>query len=188
MDKQPNKTLEDFIRDNKDLFEAEALPKDDKIKFLNKLQVIDNKNSKNDNNIRSIKNIFSSFKIRYIAISSVAVLALFFTIMVNRNDSAIKEIESIQALENMYNNKVKKLADDIIKEYLDSHNEKTEQEIDSNIKSAIESLTDETIPLSEQLPEYADKEELYKIIKEYYSQKMEGLHRMKLLLANNELE
>ena len=57
---------------------------------------------------------------------------------------------------------------------------------DQNIINSIKSITEEAIPLSEQLPAELSQEKRAEILREYYKAKTAGLKKIKTLYAQND--
>ena len=58
----------------------------------------------------------------------------------------------------------------------------------AQVKSVVSALTEDAIPMSEQIPSELSKDEQFKILKKYYNQKMAGLKNIKVFIAQNNPE
>lgn len=156
--------LEKIIKENRKLFNEGLMPDGHKERFLKKIA------PKQKNKIRTI-----SFLKLSISIAAVIIISLIITNIYISN----KQIDTIIDVRNYSEYKEMTSLEQQIISLTDKMNETIKYETISNINS----ITVETIPLSEQLPKEISEKEKAIILKKYYQQKVNALKNMKTLLA-----
>lgn len=156
--------LEKIIKENRTLFNEGLMPDGHKERFLKKIA------PKQKNKIRTI-----SFLKLSISIAAVIIISLIITNIYISN----KQIDTIIDVRNYSEYKEMTSLEQQIISLTDKMNETIKYETISNINS----ITVETIPLSEQLPKEISEKEKAIILKKYYQQKVNALKNMKTLLA-----
>lgn len=117
---------------------------------------------------------------RIIAVPLAATFLVFFTIGIyfKSLDSQSDELNKIYV---EYCTEVAALSDEIYT--------MSDSEIDRDAKATtIDNITFEAIPLVSQLPSELSEREKVKIMKDYYSQKLDGIRRLKTLVSESMIE
>src|SRR5574344_163350 len=160
--------LKMFIDENKEQFSEELLPNGDTERFLSKMK-------RGDIHFgRVVKKRPVSF-IRIVAfpIAAVAVLMLIMNIFVK----GLGEEDETKRIYTDYCREVAQISTEI--QMMTNEN---------NISVAdrtIDNITFEAIPFIEQLPPEMTPKQRAKAVKEYYSQKLDGVKRLKTLVADS---
>lgn len=169
--------LENIIAHNREKFNEGTLPDGHKDRFLKKMDKI-KVNKKKINRLRN----------RIITVSSAAIiiLALSIFIMHNNNNSnwQIVKIDTSSVETKVPEEIEMNLLEKQIKDIANKMNEADKSITLSNVSS----LTFEAIPLSEQLPKELSQEQKALILKKYYKQKVEGLKKIKVFLAEQNIQ
>ncbi|MDD2242272.1 MAG: hypothetical protein PHI08_04205 [Bacteroidales bacterium] len=202
--------LENFVEKNRDLFDNGELPAEHKNRFLKKLEAV-RAEEKADENVaeaphngnrlqdvlNSAGNWFAETARRfttkkallYFATPSVAIAAIcLFFILKENNIERVKlvspqGITNVAAMENIYLKQVKNYGNVLI-----NSSSNAGDAAQAQVKSVVSALTEDAIPMSEQIPSELSKDEQFKILKKYYNQKMAGLKNIKVFIAQNNPE
>ena len=202
--------LENFVEKNRDLFDNEELPAGHQERFLKKLEAVraEEKAAEqvagavhNGNRLQDILNTVGNWfaetarrfttrkALLYFATPSVAIAAIcLFFILKENNVERIKLVSpqgvtNVAAMENIYLKQVKNYGNILI-----NSSSNAGDATQAQVKSVVSALTEDAIPMSEQIPSELYKKEQFKILKEYYNQKMAGLKHIKVFIAQNDPE
>ncbi|HNY05900.1 MAG TPA: hypothetical protein PK500_06260 [Candidatus Egerieousia sp.] len=202
--------LENFVEKNRDLFDNEELPAGHQERFLKKLEAVraEEKAAEqvagavhNGNRLQDILNTVGNWfaetarrfttrkALLYFATPSVAIAAIcLFFILKENNVERIKLVSpqgvtNVAAMENIYLKQVKNYGNILI-----NSSSNAGDATQAQVKSVVSALTEDAIPMSEQIPSELSKNEQFKILKEYYNQKMAGLKNIKVFIAQNDPE
>lgn len=165
------KDLEQYIKENKELFNDGELPMGHHTRFHLKLQ--EQKPTKKQ------KTVTLTYKTATAIILSVAALFIITFILgdLSKKESA-KTISVTIMSPDIYSQKMKHAENEVI-ELSKQLNERTEEQV----LTTLENITFEAIPLAEQLPKELSDTERAKILQDYYKQKTEGIKKIKRFLA-----
>ena len=182
--------IERFVEKHREEFNHGKMPEGHKERFMQKLES-EPRISVAERLKKTIGEAFKTLTLKkaglYFGIPAVAVVAVCLVIMGinNRGYNRIElvtpaDAESAEALENAYLQQIRDYGKSVI-----SFSHSTAPCIEEQISDAVSSISDDAVPMSVQLPQEISRKEQFKILKEYYNQKMLGLHRIKLCLAEN---
>ncbi|MDO4735626.1 MAG: hypothetical protein Q4B21_01210 [Bacteroidia bacterium] len=155
--------LEKFITDNIEQFNDGQMPAADKELFNKKLK---------ESELQKVSKIGFA---RIIRMTSVAVAAIVLVFIV-KNVTITKEAKTIDVVN--YTQQLAKEGDEILNLYKEMAPEALEE-----LKSTLNIVLHESIPLNEQLPDELSADKKALILREYYKQKSEALKSLKLLYA-----
>jgi hypothetical protein len=199
--------LEKFVEKNRYLFDNEELPAGHQERFLKKLEAARaeekaaeqvagaaNNGNRLQDILNSVGNWFAETARRfttkkallYFATPSVAIAAIcLFFILKENNIERVKLVSpqgvtNVAAMENIYLRQVKNYGNVLI-----NSSSNAGDATQAQVKSVVSALTEDAIPMSEQIPSELSKDEQFKILKKYYNQKMAGLKNIKVFIAQN---
>ena len=159
-------SLKKYITENKDRFEGE-LPEGHRERFLEKLDRCRQMQSAG----RPVK--WTPLKqVGRIAASLAAVFVLAFFI------GNFFQKESLSSTAASYRSKLEEMKNQILR-----LSQKAAPEMQEYTINTLENILFEPVPLQEQLPEELSSREKEKILEEYYNQKMQGVKKLKIFLA-----
>lgn len=150
-------SLRNFINENRDSFNNSELRSGHKERFLKRL-----KGQKTESHTQFI--IIPQWA--RMAVASAVVILMAIPIFVNQRFSQMESGEYFaQILENQ-SDRIEKLANTL------------DPETQYNVKSTLRQLTEDPIPLVQQLPNSISRKERREIVKGYYNNKLEGAERL----------
>lgn len=164
--------LEKYIQDNLEQFNSGEMLAGHQERFMAKLQA-GQANGENTNPHRKTPHLFSSRSIfAATAAAAAIIIAFFITTGSPVSDDEAYTIAIHEVAEEMY------LEETDILMML--------RKDDQNIINSVKSITEEAIPLSEQLPAELSSEKRIEILREYYKTKTAALKKFKTLYAQSE--
>jgi hypothetical protein len=202
-----NNELENFVEKNREQFNNGELPAGHQERFLKKLEAARAEKAASEQVTGAVKNRnwlhaalvstgewfaetarrFTTKKaLLYFATPAVAITAICLVFILKEDKIGSVKLVSPQgitdvtAMENNYMQQVKNYGNTLINSSSNAGNEAQAQ-----VKSVVSALTEDAIPMSEQIPSELSKDEQLKILKDYYNQKMEGLQNVKVFIAQN---
>lgn len=202
--------LEKFVEKNRDQFDNGELPDGHQERFLKKLEAVRTEEAASEEVAGAAKNRnwlhaalvstgewfaetarrFTTKKaLLYFATPAVAITAICLVFILKENNIRTVKLVSpqgltdITAVENNYMQQVRNYGNTLI-----NSSSNTGDATRAQVKSVVSALTEDAIPMSEQLPSELSKDEQLKILKDYYNQKMAGLKNVKVFIAQNSPE
>lgn len=159
-------SLKKYITENKDRFEGE-LPEGHRERFLEKLDRCRQAQSAGTPTkwtpLKQVGRIAAS-------IAAVFVLAFFIGNFFQK--------ESLSSTAASYRSKLEEMKNQILR-----LSQRAAPEMQEYTINTLENILFESVPLQEQLPEELSSREKEKILEEYYNQKMQGVKKLKIFLA-----
>lgn len=159
-------TLKDIIKENKEMFTEQSLPEGDLDRFLAKLD----KSGVAEPARRPRMKLY-----RALSLPVAAALILFMGVGIFAKVTS--EENQLKRVYVEYCNEVATLSSEIQMMTVGDDMRMADR--------AVENITFEAIPLEEQLPTELPKREKVQIMKDYYSQKLEGVRRLKTLMSDS---
>ena len=210
-----NNELENFVKKNREQFDNGELPAGHQDRFLKKLEAaraqeratdkvaetaagqvaeaVQNRNwlhtalvSVGEWFAETARRFTTKKALLYFATPSVAIAAIcLFFILKENNIGGVKlvspqGITDVAAIEDNYMQQVKNYGNTLI-----NSSSNASDATQAQVKSVVSALTEDAIPMSEQIPSELSKDEQLKILKDYYNQKMAGLKNVKVFIAQN---
>lgn len=166
MDNMEN--LEKYIQDNLEQFNCGEMPLGHQERLMAKLQAAQAAPERKAPRLFSRRSIFAAT-----AAAAAIVIAFFITTGSPASDSDDYTIAIHEVAEEMYIEEAEimmMLGED-----------------DQNIVNSVKSITEEAIPLSEQLPAELSQEKRAQILREYYKAKTAALKNFRVLAHSNEI-
>lgn len=163
--------LEQYIKENKDLFHRDRLPEGHKERFMKKLQ--------NASPGREKSNIFNTVVRIILPVAAVFVIAF---IIDNRSARIIDFLENRYT----YTTNYALLMADEERQVIELMKE-TDPFTGRQLMMALENITFEAIPLKDQLPAELSEKEKRQIMNNYYKQKTEGIQQIKDFLIQEQI-
>lgn len=160
--------LEKYIQDNLEQFNCGEMPLGHQERFMAKLQAAQAAPERKAPRLFSRRSLFAAT-----AAAAAIVIAFFITTGSPASDSDDYTIAIHEVAEEMY------IEEAEIMMILG--------EDDQNIVNSVKSITEEAIPLSEQLPEELSQEKRAQILREYYKAKTAALKNFRFLAHSNEI-
>ncbi len=151
--------LQNFININRDILEGENIPFGDEDRFLKKFQ----KNS----------------RIKLYSFLSIAASIVLF--------AGVTTMLMFQSPEYQLKNILKQYYKEVAMLTIEIENASSSMDKTSSlmIEQTIDNITFEAIPILSQLPDELNEKEKVKIVKEYYSQRLDGLRRLKTQISDS---
>ena len=166
MDNMEN--LEKYIQDNLEQFNCGEMPLGHQERFMAKLQAAQAAPERKAPRLFSRRSLFAAT-----AAAAAIVIAFFITTGSPASDSDDYTIAIHEVAEEMYIEEAEimmMLGED-----------------DQNIVNSVKSITEEAIPLSEQLPAELSQEKRAQILREYYKTRTAALKNFRVLAHSNEI-
>lgn len=160
--------LEKYIQDNLEQFNCGEMPLGHQERFMAKLQAAQAAPERKAPRLFSRRSLFAAT-----AAAAAIVIAFFITTGSPASDSDDYTIAIHEVAEEMYIEEAEimiMLGED-----------------DQNIVNSVKSITEEAIPLSEQLPAELSQEKRAQILREYYKAKTAALKNFRVLAHSNEI-
>ena len=160
--------LEKYIQDNLEQFNCGEMPLGHQERFMAKLQATQVAPERKAPRLFSRRSLFAAT-----AAAAAIVIAFFITTSSPASDSDDYTIAIHEVAEEMYIEEAEimiMLGED-----------------DQNIVNSVKSITEEAIPLSEQLPAELSQEKRAQILREYYKAKTAALKNFRALAYSNEI-
>ena len=160
--------LEKYIQDNLEQFNCGEMPLGHQERFMAKLQAAQAAPERKAPRLFSRRSIFAAT-----AAAAAIVIAFFITTGSPASDSDDYTIAIHEVAEEMYIEEAEimiMLGED-----------------DQNIVNSVKSITEEAIPLSEQLPAELSQEKRAQILREYYKTRTAALKNFRVLAHSNEI-
>ena len=160
--------LEKYIQDNLEQFNCGEMPLGHQERFMAKLQAAQAAPERKAPRLFSRRSLFAAT-----AAAAAIVIAFFITTGSPASDSDDYTIAIHEVAEEMYIEEAEimmMLGED-----------------DQNIVNSVKSITEEAIPLSEQLPADLSQEKRAQILREYYKAKTAALKNFRVLAHSNEI-
>ena len=160
--------LEKYIQDNLEQFNCGEMPLGHQERFMAKLQAAQAAPERNPPRLFSRRSIFAAT-----AAAAAIVIAFFITTGSPASDGDDYTIAIHEVAEEMYIEEAEimiMLGED-----------------DQNIVNSVKSITEEAIPLSEQLPAELSQEKRAQILREYYKTRTAALKNFRVLAHSNEI-
>lgn len=160
--------LEKYIQDNLEQFNCGEMPLGHQERFMAKLQAAQAAPERKAPRLFSRRSLFAAT-----AAAAAIVIAFFITTGSPASDSDDYTIAIHEVAEEMYIEEAEimmMLGED-----------------DQNIVNSVKSITEEAIPLSEQLPEELSQEKRAQILREYYKTRTAALKNFRVLAHSNEI-
>lgn len=160
--------LEKYIQDNLEQFNCGEMPLGHQERFMAKLQAAQAAPERKTPRLFSRRSIFAAT-----AAAAAIVIAFFITTGSPASDGDDYTIAIHEVAEEMYIEEAEimiMLGED-----------------DQNIVNSVKSITEEAIPLSEQLPEELSQEKRAQILREYYKTRTAALKNFRVLAHSNEI-
>lgn len=165
------KDLEQYIKENKELFNNGELPMGHQTRFQLKLQ--EQKPHKQH------KTVTFTYKTATAILMSVAALFIIAFILGDLSKKEPAQTISVTIMNpDIYSQQMKHEEEEVI-QMSKQLNERTEEQV----LATLDNITFEAIPLAEQLPKELSDTERAKILQDYYKQKTEGIKKIKRFLA-----
>ena len=165
--------LEKYIQDNLEQFNCGEMPLGHQERFMAKLQATQASNT-DGATTHKVHSLFSRRSIfAATAAAAAIVIAFFITTGSPTSDSDDYTIAIHEVAEEMYIEEAEimmMLGED-----------------DQHIVNSVKSITEEAIPLSEQLPAELSQEKRAQILREYYKAKTAALKNFRVLAHSNEI-
>lgn len=150
-------SLRNFIDENRESFNTSVLRSGHKERFLKRL-----KDQKTESHTKFI--IMPQWA--RMAVASVVVILMAIPIFVNQRFAQMESGEYFTQLLENQSDRIEKLANTL------------DPETQYNVKSTLRQLTEDPIPLVQQLPNSISRKERREIVKGYYNNKLEGAERL----------
>lgn len=160
--------LEKYIQDNLEQFNCGEMPLGHQERFMAKLQAAQAAPERKAPHLFSRRSLFAAT-----AAAAAIVIAFFITTGSPASDSDDYTIAIHEVAEEMY------IEEAEIMMMLGKD--------DQNIVNSVKSITEEAIPLSEQLPAELSQEKRAQILREYYKAKTAALKNFRALAYSNEI-
>lgn len=160
--------LEKYIQDNLEQFNCGEMPLGHQERFMAKLQAAQAAPERKAPRLFSRRSIFAAT-----AAAAAIVIAFFITTGSPASDSDDYTIAIHEVAEEMY------IEETEIMMMLG--------EDDQHIVNSVKSITEEAIPLSEQLPAELSQEKRAQILREYYKTRTAALKNFRVLAHSNEI-
>lgn len=160
--------LEKYIQDNLEQFNCGEMPLGHQERFMAKLQAAQAAPERKAPRLFSRRSLFAAT-----AAAAAIVIAFFITTGSPTSDSDEYTIAIHEVAEEMYIEEAEimmMLGED-----------------DQNIVNSVKSITEEAIPLSEQLPAELSQEKRAQILREYYKTRTAALKNFRALAHSNEI-
>ena len=160
--------LEKYIQDNLEQFNCGEMPLGHQERFMAKLQAAQAAPERKAPRLFSRRSLFAAT-----AAAAAIVIAFFITTGSPTSDSDDYTIAIHEVAEEMYIEEAEimmMLGED-----------------DQNIVNSVKSITEEAIPLSEQLPAELSQEKRAQILREYYKTRTAALKNFRVLAHSNEI-
>ena len=160
--------LEKYIQDNLEQFNCGEMPLGHQERFMAKLQAAQAAPERKAPRLFSRRSLFAAT-----AAAAAIVIAFFITTGSPASDSDDYTIAIHEVAEEMYIEEAEimmMLGED-----------------DQNIVNSVKSITEEAIPLSEQLPAELSQEKRAQILREYYKTRTAALKNFRVLAHSNEI-
>ena len=160
--------LEKYIQDNLEQFNCGEMPLGHQERFMAKLQAAQAAPERKPPRLFSRRSIFAAT-----AAAAAIVIAFFITTGSPASDGDDYTIAIHEVAEEMYIEEAEimiMLGED-----------------DQNIVNSVKSITEEAIPLSEQLPTELSQEKRAQILREYYKTRTAALKNFRVLAHSNEI-
>lgn len=160
--------LEKYIQDNLEQFNCGEMPLGHQERFMAKLQAAQAAPERKAPRLFSRRSLFAAT-----AAAAAIVIAFFISTGSPASDSDDYTIAIHEVAEEMYIEEAEimmMLGED-----------------DQHIVNSVKSITEEAIPLSEQLPEELSQEKRAQILREYYKAKTAALKNFRVLAHSNEI-
>lgn len=151
--------IEQYIQENKTLFNEGSLPEGHQQRFLEKLQAAEQKQVRLRRSVKLVRTLLSAAAV--VALALLIPRALPFA----QKDYMALMLEEEEA----------------VIQLLSQSDPFTRQQM----STALESITFEAIPLQELLPEELPSKQQQKILQAYYKQKVEGIQELKKSINTN---
>lgn len=162
------KNLEKYIQDNLEQFNCGEMPLGHQERFMAKLQAEQAAPERKAPRLFSRRNLFAAT-----AAAAAIVIAFFITTGSPASDGDDYTIAIHEVAEEMYIEEAEimmMLGED-----------------DQNIVNSVKTITEEAIPLSEQLPAELSQEKRAQILREYYKTRTAALKNFRALAHSNEI-
>lgn len=160
--------LEKYIQDNLEQFNCGEMPLGHQERFMAKLQAAQADPERKAPRLFSRRSLFAAT-----AAAAAIVIAFFITTGSPASDSDDYTIAIHEVAEEMYIEEAEIMI--------------MLGENDQNIVNSVKSITEEAIPLSEQLPAELSQEKRAQILREYYKAKTAALKNFRVLAHSNEI-
>lgn len=160
--------LEKYIQDNLEQFNCGEMPLGHQERFMAKLQAAQAAPERKAPRLFSLRSLFAAT-----AAAAAIVIAFFISTGSPASDGDDYTIAIHEVAEEMYIEEAEimmMLGED-----------------DQNIVNSVKSITEEAIPLSEQLPTELSQEKRAQILREYYKAKTAALKNFRVLAHSNEI-
>lgn len=160
--------LEKYIQDNLEQFNCGEMPLGHQERFMAKLQAAQAAPERKAPRLFSRRSLFAAT-----AAAAAIIIAFFISTGSPTSDGDDYTIAIHEVAEEMYIEEAEimmMLGED-----------------DQNIVNSVKSITEEAIPLSEQLPEELSQEKRAQILREYYKAKTAALKNFRVLAHSNEI-
>ena len=161
--------LEKYIQDNLEQFNCGEMPLGHQERFMAKLQAAQAAPERKAPRLFSRRSLFAATA----AAAAAIVIAFFITTGSPASDSDDYTIAIHEVAEEMYIEEAEILM--------------MLGEDDRNIVNSVKSITEEAIPLSEQLPAELSQEKRAQILREYYKTRTAALKNFRALAHSNEI-
>lgn len=150
-------SLRNFIDENRESFNTSELRSGHKERFLKRLK---------DQKTESHTKFIIMLQWARMAVASVVVILMAIPIFVNQRFSQMESGEYFTQLLENQSDRIEKLANTL------------DPETQYNVKSTLRQLTEDPIPLVQQLPNSISRKVRREIVKGYYNNKLEGAERL----------
>ncbi|MBE6225385.1 MAG: hypothetical protein E7122_09265 [Bacteroidales bacterium] len=165
--------LEKYIQDNLEQFNCGEMPLGHQERFMAKLQTAQASNAEGTTP-HKVHRVFSRRSLFAATASAAAIIIAFF---ITTGSPATNTDEYTIAIHEVAEEMYIEEAEILMKLGEDDH----------NIVNSIKSITEEAIPLSEQLPAELSQEKRAQILREYYKTRTAALKNFRALAHSNEI-